>query len=132
MENNKDLKQTINVNVGGRQEGQTEGKLKVAEFIKSIITELENTSFRKMVRFVRNIVMICVSFVLIIFCYNITKNQNVTNQIINKMLSKEENEAIGMEIRDLVTPKINDNLDKYMYELKADRAVVFEIHNFCS
>lgn len=129
MENNKDLKQTINVNVGGRQEGQSEGKLKVAEFIKGIITDLENTSFRKMVRFVRNIVMICVSFVLIIFCYNITKNQNVTNQIINKMLSKEEDEAIGMEIRDLVTPKINNNLDKYMYELKADRAVIFEIHN---
>lgn len=129
MKTEKDLNQTINVNVGGNQDVQTGGKLKTAEFVKNIVMDLENTSFQKIMRLVMNITMISVSFVVIFFCYNLAKDQNITNEIIKKVVLKEEDEVIGMKIRDVVTPKINDNLDKYMYELKADRAVIFEIHN---
>ena len=129
MKKNNDLNQTINVNVAQNEGKSGGGPLKIADFIKKTVYEIENTSFKNILKLFTNVTVICASFLLVFFCWHIAKDQNMANKVINKVLLKEKDEVVGMKIRDIVTPKINDMLEKYMYELKADRAVIFEIHN---
>ena len=60
-----------------------------------------------------------------IYSYNVVSNKKIVEKSVEKVLSEEQKE----KIRDIVTPKIQYDLEALLYQINADRVFIFEMHN---
>ena len=129
----KELNQTININVPKSSREEDEGKLgKVNAFVKTIkkvVNEVANASFLKIIKFFITFLLFIFCSAAAFFCYNVSKDQKALNKVLNELfVSREEGEE-NMEIREKLTPRINNELKKILYTTRASRVAIFELHN---
>lgn len=67
--------------------------------------------------------------VLVIFSANVAMNKNAVEKLVEHVLEQSKEEKRDLDIRDMVSPKIQRNLLHMVYELNCDRAFVIELHN---
>lgn len=67
--------------------------------------------------------------VLVIFSANVAMNKNAVEKLVEHVLEQNKEEKMDLDIRDMVSPKIQRNLLQMVYELDCDRAFVIELHN---
>lgn len=61
--------------------------------------------------------------------YKIISSQEATTIFIKRIQAEREDDIRGLALRDAVTPRITEELDKMIYSSGADRAIIFEFHN---
>lgn len=71
--------------------------------------------------------IIVVGFTAVI--YNLSKNETTSAKIVNMLAKSGEAEEENLQIRDEITPKVQKEMDKLMYQVDADRVCLFEVHN---
>jgi hypothetical protein len=126
----KDVNISINVpSNNGNTDGYTTKVNVIAKHIKTIVSSLANASYVKIFK-------VFISTILFLFCstigffvYNLSKNQQAVNTIIDEMIVTKKEDEANMKIRDAVTPQIDNELKKIMYTAHADRIAIFELHN---
>jgi hypothetical protein len=67
--------------------------------------------------------------VILAFLWRIASSRSAVEKIVEKTLVEEKKEESNMNIRDIVSPKIQKRLAKIVTQLGADRAFAMEIHN---
>ena len=129
----KELNQTININVPQHSNGEDAGKLgKVNVFVKTIkkiVDEVANASFLKIIKFFIAFMLFIFCSAAAFFCYNVSKDQEAMNKLIDEVIVSKEEDEENMRIREQLTPKINYELKKILYSVHASRVVIFELHN---
>lgn len=63
------------------------------------------------------------------FCYNVSKDQQAMDKVLNELFISQKEDEENMEIREKVTPTINHELKKILYATRASRVAIFELHN---
>lgn len=129
----KELNQTININVPEHSNGDDEGKLeKVNAFVKTIkkvVDEVANASFLKIIKFFIAFILFIFCTGTAFFCYNVSKNQEAMDKVVDEFLVSQEEDEENMKIREKLTPRINYELKKILYSVHASRVAIFELHN---
>lgn len=133
VNDDKDVQQTININVSDACKEHDKGKFEKANILTSTlkkgVKEVTNASFLKIIKFFLTLIMFLFCATTAFFCYNVAKDQEAMNKVIDEIfLNKQEDES-NMRIRDMVSPSINRELGKLVYTAQASRAVIFELHN---
>ena len=67
--------------------------------------------------------------VLVIFAANVAMNKSTVEKLVEKALVENQESKIDMDIREMVSPKIQRCLINMIYTLDCDRAFVIELHN---
>lgn len=126
------INQTINVKIpnndgdNASERGKINGILKQSE---SIVSSVANTSYKKIFKvFVSGMIFIIMAF-LGVLSYEILMNKNNVDKIVSQMIDHKKDDEDNMKIRDIVSPQITAELQKALYTSRADRAVIFELHN---
>ena len=129
----KELNQTININVPQHSNGEDAGKLgKVNVFVKTIkkvVDEVANASFLKIIKFFIAFILFIFCSAAAFFCYNVSKNQEAMDKVIDEILVSKKQDEENMKIRERLTPTINYELNKILYSVHASRVAIFELHN---
>ena len=129
----KELNQTININVPESSHEEDEGKLgKVNAFVKTIkkvVNEVANASFLKIIKFFFAFMLFIFCTVSAFFCYSVSKDQEAMDKVLNELFVSKKEDEENMEIREKVTPTINHELKKILYATRASRVAIFELHN---
>jgi hypothetical protein len=68
-------------------------------------------------------------FILLVFSVNVATNKSAVEKLLTHVIEKDKQEKINMNIRDMVSPKIQRNLIDLIYTLDCDRAFIIEFHN---
>lgn len=114
----------ININISQKDE---ESK---ASFISKVggqvVSTIAEAKWKKIAKVYFVTFFFIATAIALLFVYNIAKDKEILSVAKEKVL-KERNEE---NIRDyVVTPKIQHELEKLVYVIKADRAFLFELHN---
>ena len=129
----KELNQTININVPKSSHEEDEGKLgKVNAFVKTIkkvVKEVANASFLKIIKFFIAFILFIFCTGTAFFCYNVSKDQKALNKVLNELFVSQKEDEENMKIREKLTPTINYELKKILYSVHASRVAIFELHN---
>ena len=129
----KELNQTININVPQHSNGEDAGKLgKVNVFVKTIkkvVKEVANASFLKIIKFFIAFMLFIFCSAAAFFCYNVSKDQEAMDKVIDEVLVSKKQDEENMKIREKLTPTINYELKKILYSVHASRVAIFELHN---
>ena len=129
----KELNQTININVPKPSHEEDEGKLgKVNAFVKTIkkvVKEVANASFLKIIKFFIAFMLFIFCSAAAFFCYNVSKDQEAMDKVIDEVLVSKKQDEENMKIREKLTPTINYELKKILYSVHASRVAIFELHN---
>lgn len=112
--------QVININVPKGEEGGKWGTF--FKYGKNLITTIANASILRIIKVIGTLFSAGVLILILYVCFT-------NSSKINLLIANNEEDNMNMTIRDKTTRKINDELDKIMYSMKADRIVVFEFHN---
>lgn len=84
----KELNQTININVPKSSHEEDEGKLgKVNAFVKTIkkvVNEVANASFLKIIKFFIAFMLFIFCTASAFFCYNVSKDQQAMDKVLNE------------------------------------------------
>lgn len=78
---------------------------------------------------VKKILQACAFFVtlfLVNVLFSVLQNDTIVEKIVESMA---KNHSINSEIRSEINPKVNTKLLKMVYDLRADRAFILEMHN---
>lgn len=129
----KELNQTININVPKSSHEEDEGKLgKVNAFVKTIkkvVKEVANASFLKIIKFFFAFMLFIFCAASAFFCYSVSKDQEAMDKVLNELFVSQKEDEENMGIREKVTPTINHELKKILYTTRASRVAIFELHN---
>ena len=67
--------------------------------------------------------------VLVMFAANVAMNKDTVEKLVERALVENKESKIDMDIREMVSPKIQRCLINMIYTLDCDRAFVIELHN---
>ena len=129
----RELNQTININVPKSSNEDDNGSLGKANMViknvKRGINEVANASFLKIIKFFTAFMLFMFCATTAFFCYNVSKDQEAMNKVVDEIFVSKKEDEENMKIRDRVTPLINHELKNLLYSIHASRAVIFELHN---
>lgn len=95
-------------------------------WVERVILLSERFGVKKLLQAILFIVL----FIGIDFAYNALQNKDTVKSVVESINKQEREEHDkGSNVREYVSPKINETLIKLVYELHADRAFVIEMHN---
>lgn len=114
LQKKKDETKVIEVNINGEN--------KVVKWYTNVVDLINTYGMKRMLQALLLIVS-CVSFFIFINALN--NNDIIETWIAREIASHNE----GSNIRNEITPKVNEILIKMMYELEADRTSILEMHN---
>lgn len=114
----------INININ-QKEGESKASF-VSKIGSQAVSTIANAGWKKIIKVYFVTFFFLATGIALVFAYNIAKDKEILTATKEKVL-KERNEE---NIRDyVVTPKIQHELEKLVYIIKADRAFLFELHN---
>ena len=67
--------------------------------------------------------------VLVIFAANVATNKDTVEKLVEQALAENKESKLDMNIREMVSPKVQRCLINMIYTLDCDRAFVIELHN---
>ena len=67
--------------------------------------------------------------IVLIFMFNVVTNKATVETLVEQIAKQNKEEREDMNIRDMVSPKIQRNLHNLVYKLDCDRAFIIELHN---
>lgn len=128
-----EVKQTININVpdvyhNGIDDNFGKGKV-IANTLKKTVKDITNASFVKILKFFTTFTLFSFCCITAFFCYNVSKDQQAMNKIVDEFFTSKKEDEANMKIRDKVSRSVDRELKKLVYTIHASRAVIFELHN---
>lgn len=128
-----EVKQTININVpdvyhNGIYDNFGKGKV-IANTLKKTVNDITNASFVKILKFFTIFTLFSLCCITAFFCYNVSKDQQAMNKIVDEFFTSKKEDEENMKIRDKVSRSVDRELKKLVYTIHASRAVIFELHN---
>ena len=113
----------VNINISSNNEPK---ETVIAKTTQKVMSSIVNAEWKKILKIYFVTFFFLATGIAMVFAYNVAKDKELLTITKEKVL-KERNEE---NIRDyVVTPKIQHELEKLVYILKADRAFLFELHN---
>ncbi len=114
----------ININIS-QKEGESKASV-VTKVGSHVVSTIANAGWKKIIKVYFVTFLFIATGIVLVFAYNMARDNEILTATKEKVL-KERNEE---NIRDyVVTPKIQHELEKLVYVMKADRAFLFEMHN---
>lgn len=129
----KELKQTININVPDVYNSDIDNKIGkwklIAITIKKTVKDISNANFFKILKFLTTFMLFTFCCITGFFCYNVAKDQDALNKVVDEIFRSKQEDEDNMKIRDKVSRSVDRELKKLVYTIHASRAVIFELHN---
>lgn len=114
----------LDVNIGGENAA---GK-KVTSLTDGLKYAFKALSSIKLLTIFR-VSLFLMMLVMLMFSANVALNQSAVEKIVDHIVSEANEEKEDMDIRDMVSPKIQKRLASMIYTLDCDRAFAIELHN---
>lgn len=93
--------------------------------LTSLFDRITNTTDKQFIK----VVLLIILFFGGLVAYNLSKQNSQMTKIEKYITQSEEAEEENLQIRDEITPKVQKEMDKLMYQVSADRVCLFEVHN---
>lgn len=114
----------VNININNRKGDGNGGKVGIFKSIFNYISNMEMLKIVKVYFVMLFFLGTCLAFY---YAYSVVSDKEILREITQGlMMSDKERENVR---DDIVTPKIQHELDILVYSLNADRAFIFELHN---
>lgn len=75
------------------------------------------------------VVLFLMVLILVLFAANVATNKNTVEKLVEQVIIANKESKIDMDIREMVSPKVQRCLINMVYNLDCDRAFVIELHN---
>lgn len=96
-----------------------------ANAIRYFFREVGNIKFQTAFK----VVSISIMLIILVFVARIAMSKSAVERIVESALITQHEEQARLQIRDMVSPKIQKTLAKMVVTLNCDRAFVIEMHN---
>lgn len=114
------------IKVGENGKSDYIDKLKI---VGDFFDKIMNAKWNKIIKTFMVVLLFAFLGIFTFFAYNVAKNKKNIELIVDNMVNKYIDEELDGAIRDEITPIVNDNIQKMVYKLHADRVCIFEMHN---
>ena len=124
---NKDI--NININPNGVKKEPV-----YLQPIKWVVNTISNAKWTKILKVYFVTFFFLATALTGFYVYNVVKSEKFVDKSTEKILEDDHNKRMALEkkkekIRTDVTPIIQENIDRILYSLNADRVFIFECHN---
>lgn len=114
------------ININLNQSSEQPKVSAVANVMKSIADTIANASWKRIIKVYLVVFFFLATALAGLFVYKFTSDEEAMHKAALRLATEQKQENIREEV---ITPKIQKNLDAILYTLNADRAYLIEFHN---